>query len=69
MVVHNIDTCNSDKIIMRIDHTDATFIVVGKLILYPLILLGIVDFLIQLLTNWEFRLIHKILFALFGEVQ
>jgi hypothetical protein len=54
---------------MRIDHTDATFIVVGKLILYPLILLGIVDFLIQLLTNWEFRLIHKILFALFGEVQ
>jgi len=40
--------------------------VTGKFILYPLILLGSVDFVIQVFTGFEFRLIHRILSLIFG---
>lgn len=42
------------------------FIKIGKFILYPLALLGIIDFMLQMFTNGEFRLIHKILASTFG---
>jgi len=40
---------------------------IGKFILYPLILLGLVDFMIQAFTGFKFRLIHRILSLIFGE--
>ena len=52
-----------------LNEIDARFIVIGKIVIYPLIILGLIDFVLQVFTNWEFRLIHKILSALFGEVK
>jgi len=40
---------------------------IGGYIFYPLMFLGLIDFILQIMTGFEFRLIHRILSSMFWD--